>query len=262
MAIKYGQKSAAVAGLQQLLNNRGYRLAVDGHFGAATEAAVKAYQQDNGLVVDGIWGEQSEASAAGQKTKEMLTQADIEAAAEILGVEAAVIQAVNKVEANGRGFLPDGRVKILFERHIFYRELAKKYGKATADKWAAETPHICNRSPGGYRGGAAEYPRFSRAFAIDADCAMKSCSWGAYQIMGFNHQPAGFADVGSFVDAMKAGEGEQLKAFCRFIAADKGMHAAIKAKKWADFARRYNGQDYRKNAYDTKLADAYERFAA
>lgn len=170
--------------------------------------------------------------------------------------------AVSRVEAQGRGFLSDGRVKILFERHIFYRELQKKHGDAEAEFWARQAPHICSKSPGGYKGGPAEYPRFSRAFAIDADCAMKSCSWGAYQIMGFNHRQAGFKTVGEMVDAVKTGENAQLMAFAAFIKADKAMHAALVKKDWPDFARRYNGPDYRRNAYDTKLADAYQRYVA
>lgn len=261
MSIKYGDKNQYVSAMQMILKAKGYDVEADGIFGAKTEEAVKAFQRDQGLVVDGIWGKQTDAAAEGKQTKDMLTQNDIIEAAAILGVEPAVIHAVNRVEAKGRGYLPDGRIKILFERHIFYRELKTKYGQTIADKWAAEAPHICNRTPGGYRGGAAEYPRFSRANTIDPQCAMKSCSWGAYQIMGFNHAAAGFDDVDSFVEAVKTSEGEQLKAFVRFISADKAMHAALKAKKWADFARRYNGPDYRKNAYDTKLADVYQRFA-
>ena len=54
--IKRGSKCEAVKKLQQILNAKGYKLSVDGDFGPATEAAVKAYQKANGLEVDGEVG--------------------------------------------------------------------------------------------------------------------------------------------------------------------------------------------------------------
>ena len=262
--LKFGSKGAEVETLQRLLNAAGANVKTDGWFGTATEKAVREFQAaaTPPLVADGIAGAQTLAALQGRRTPDMLDQTAIESAAALLGVEVAAVMAVSRVEAQGRGFLSDGRVKILFERHIFYRELQKKHGDAEAEFWARQAPHICSKSPGGYKGGPAEYPRFSRAFAIDADCAMKSCSWGAYQIMGFNHRQAGFKTVGEMVDAVKTGENAQLMAFAAFIKADKAMHAALVKKDWPDFARRYNGPDYRRNAYDTKLADAYQRYAA
>lgn len=40
------------------------------------------------------------------------------------------------------------------------------------------------------------------------------------------------------------------------------MHAALQSKKWATFARLYNGSEYAKNQYDTKLLNAYKAYAA
>lgn len=48
--------SKAVADLQLLLNARGRELVVDGDFGPKTLAAVKAFQEQNGLHPDGIVG--------------------------------------------------------------------------------------------------------------------------------------------------------------------------------------------------------------
>lgn len=42
--------------IQYQLNSKGYHLAVDGIWGNATEAAVRAFQADHGLAVDGIVG--------------------------------------------------------------------------------------------------------------------------------------------------------------------------------------------------------------
>lgn len=60
--IKRGSKCEAVKKLQQILNTKGYKLSVDGDFGPATEAAVKAYQKANNLEVDGEVSEKTWAS--------------------------------------------------------------------------------------------------------------------------------------------------------------------------------------------------------
>jgi peptidoglycan hydrolase-like protein with peptidoglycan-binding domain len=57
--LRQGDSGAAVTKLQQLLNAKGINIAVDGVFGNATRAAVVQFQQQNGLVVDGIVGTQT-----------------------------------------------------------------------------------------------------------------------------------------------------------------------------------------------------------
>lgn len=52
--LQYGSGGTDVAQLQKYLNNNGYNLRVDGDFGSKTQAAVKDYQQKNGLTADGI----------------------------------------------------------------------------------------------------------------------------------------------------------------------------------------------------------------
>lgn len=54
--LSYGSSGDEVKKLQKALNNAGYSLDVDGEFGRKTQNAVKAYQQKNGLSVDGIVG--------------------------------------------------------------------------------------------------------------------------------------------------------------------------------------------------------------
>ena len=51
MILKYGSKGKEVQKLQEFLS-----ISADGHFGPGTEKAVKAWQADNDLVVDGIVG--------------------------------------------------------------------------------------------------------------------------------------------------------------------------------------------------------------
>ena len=57
--LRRGSKGEDVRKMQRQLSNRGYQLSVDGDFGPATEAKVKQFQRDKGLVIDGIVGSQT-----------------------------------------------------------------------------------------------------------------------------------------------------------------------------------------------------------
>ena len=178
---------------------------------------------------------------------------DLRQAARRLGCDVPAIRAVVEVESLGGGYQRDGRPKVLFERHCFHRE--------TKGRWSALYPDISSPQAGGYRGGAAEYERLARAMELDRTAALRSASWGAYQIMGFNHALVGFDTVGGFVEAMVESSARQLAAFIAFIETS-GLAEALRTHDWAGFARGYNGPAFRRNRYDEKLARAYRRFAA
>jgi len=55
-ALKRGSRGSQVRELQTLLNKTGERLSTDGIFGRGTEAAVKRFQQSQGLSADGVVG--------------------------------------------------------------------------------------------------------------------------------------------------------------------------------------------------------------
>lgn len=59
VVLRRGSFGDAVRGLQQLLRTKGYTLAIDGDFGAATELAVMMWQQQHQLNADGIVGRQT-----------------------------------------------------------------------------------------------------------------------------------------------------------------------------------------------------------
>lgn len=66
LTLRHGSKGSAVTTLQKALNAAGYSdIKVDGTYGKATEAAVKLYQQMNGLKVDGVAGSQTLAKLLG-----------------------------------------------------------------------------------------------------------------------------------------------------------------------------------------------------
>lgn len=58
-------KSLYVENLQNLLDENGYPCDADGVFGANTEAAVRKFQKDMGLGVDGIAGEKTKTALIG-----------------------------------------------------------------------------------------------------------------------------------------------------------------------------------------------------
>lgn len=55
--LSLGSSGSEVTSAQQQLRDLGYSVSVDGYFGDDTEQAVKAFQRDKGLYVDGVIGE-------------------------------------------------------------------------------------------------------------------------------------------------------------------------------------------------------------
>ncbi|PTB19540.1 peptidoglycan-binding protein [Trinickia symbiotica] len=258
---RLGDGGNDVALLQRRLTRAGFPLEVTHLYDDATETAVAAFQRKIGLVDDGIAGPKTYAAlSTGQRDLKQLSVADLERAAQTLDVPIACVRAVNEVESSGMGFLHDGRPIILFERHIFWKRL-KARGVDPAPL-AAKNRNILSQTPGGYQSGAAEYTRLAAAELIDVAAAWESASWGAFQVMGYRWERLGYASVDDFVARMEASEADQLDAFVRYVKADAALTAALRARKWAAFAKGYNGPKYAAKLYDVKLERAYARYAA
>lgn len=194
--------------------------------------------------------------------RDKLTNEMIKDLANRLGIEPALLKAVQIVEAAGRnGFLSDGRPQILFEGHIMYKEFHKKFPDRDLN-------YLCKRfsmvfypkwDKSKYFGGLGEYKRLELAKEIDEECALKATSWGMFQIMGFNHNLCGCKDVFDFVHKMSESHEKQLELMYYFMN-NSGCLKELKEKDWAGFAKKYNGPGYAQNAYDQKLRNAYENF--
>lgn len=186
--------------------------------------------------------------------KPTLTDQDFRDAAAALGCEVAAIRAVCQVEAPKGGFNPDGTPATLFEGHKFY--------KYTAGKFAVKAPDLCfkvwTRAHYG-KTWQQEQARLQRAMALDREAALKSASWGKFQIMGFNHFLVGYDTIQKFVTAMYQGEREQLLAFVRYVQT-AGLAPALRRRDFAGFARGYNGPAYAHNDYHGKMAAAFAGF--
>jgi hypothetical protein len=181
-------------------------------------------------------------------TAKLLSDSDISAAAESIGVPEVNLRAVISVETSGKGFDSQGRPKMLFEPHIFYRNLASAKQTNAVDLGLAYSTWGQQRYP------ADSYPRLVQAVAIDEVAALKSCSWGLGQIMGENFPMLRYTTVEEMVLAAEVGELEQLEQMLGFLTASHGAIAALESGNWAAFARIYNGPSYAQNHYDTKLA--------
>lgn len=168
-----------------------------------------------------------------------------------LAVKAPEIWAVLAVETSGCGFLADRRPKILFERHVFHKLTGGRF----------DDGDISDKSPGGYgAGGAHQYDRLARALAKDRTAALQSASWGVGQVLGTNFKAAGFTDVETMVSAMSDSEDAQLAGMASFIRSKK-LDAALQAHDWTAFARGYNGKNFAKNQYDTRLRGEFQKFS-
>jgi hypothetical protein len=162
------------------------------------------------------------------------------------------VKAVAETEVGVRSpFDSKNRPTILYERHYFSRITNGKFDK--------DHPDISHPKAGKYGLFSEQYPKLERASKLDKAAALMSCSWGAFQIMGKNHQQAGFNTVDAFVAGMQSIE-SQMEAFVTFCSNDRRLVKALINKDWAAFARIYNGPDYKKNSYDVMMKQNYEKF--
>ena len=171
-----------------------------------------------------------------------------------IGVGEDEIHAILDVEAAGAGFDKQGRPKMLFEPHVFWRELGPG---AKRDRAATEGLAYPRWKPGAYPKDS--YPRLQKAMAIDEEAALRSASWGLGQVMGFNAQAAGYPFAKAMVVAFMDDEEAHLRAMIRFIVTNK-LDDELRRHDWAGFARGYNGPGFAKNGYDKKLAASFARW--
>jgi len=100
----------------------------------------------------------------------------------------------------------------------------------------------------------ARWHQFVAMHKADPVAAVLCHSFGWPQIMGFNHRACEFEDEQNFLRSMRTVDG-QGRAFAGFVQSSPRLHAAMKSEAVQDIARHYNGSGYKRNRYDTKLAN-------
>ena len=225
-----------------------------------------------------------------------ITQEQWKETAKKIDCEPEVLRAIAEVESGGRIAFwrlnkADGAniPAILYERHYFSKATQHKYDKDHPDlSW-----------PTGYRKKdrlgkkdtkmsdgqvdvddiygdyASAYLRLINAYRLDPDAALKSCSWGKFQIMGDNHAMCGEDKLRNFVKKMCTSEDAQIGLLAEFIrqkprawkdrknkalGKEISLWDAVKTKDWAAIAFNYNGPGYKTYGYDTKLKNAYDKY--
>lgn len=182
--------------------------------------------------------------------------------ADALGCEPEVIKAIAITESNGNGFLPNGQPKILFEPYQFGRITKNKFnGKSIIiDKISYPLSLFgkWNRTRSKYGNGSIQYEKLEAAMKLNHDAAIESCSWGAYQVMGFNWKLYEYANATEFMEAMKL-PSEQLNCLVKYLEINR-LQDALKSKNWVKIAKTYNGSGYAQNKYDIILEKNYIKF--
>lgn len=191
-----------------------------------------------------------------------ITDNDVANLADSLQCHPADLEAIAEVESGGFGWYADGRIKILFEKHVFYRYLdgavrtnAMKSGLARA-KWISP-------SSGGYKDQATvdqRYALLERALKVNREGAFKSVSIGKFQIMGFNHVVCGHPTAEDMFTKFCQSEVYQLSAFAAFLKS-KGLISAIQRRAFAEIERGYNGGGLN-GAYAVKMKAASDKLRA
>lgn len=192
--------------------------------------------------------------------------------AEKYDIEYALIKAIANVETKSTGFYK-GKPSILFERHVFYRNLEKN--GINPDVILAEhgrglvypKPYANRRnSPKDDRYGSYDnqWVRFNKAKAINEDAAIAAISMGKFQVLGENWKMLGYDSPKDFFASNHTEDG-QIDAFLRYISKRKGMIEALNAKDFKKIKILYNGKmmkDADRNGVDDyvdKLVKEYKR---
>lgn len=105
-----------------------------------------------------------------------------------------------------------------------------------------------------------QFVKLDDAKQIDNDSAIKSCSWGKFQVMGKYYDYL-YGSPNEMEEAMNMCEIQHFAYFKVYLKDVTGatMIKAMKEKNWNKIAELYNGPDYAINKYHTKMKNEYEK---
>lgn len=213
--------------------------------------SIEALQARVGVSQDGVWGDVSRQALFDHFTNvnaPSVSVQDIADYAQRLGCTVAQINAIAKVESSGGGFDKSGKPKILFERHWFHR--------LTGGRWSPAT--FSQAQSGGY--GESSWFKLSAACARNPDAAFSSASWGKFQVMGGHWRRLGYPSPYAMAWTAIQSEADHYEMLVRYIEKFALKHAlrAISAdpETCRRFAKGYNGPQYERLGYHTKIAEA------
>ncbi len=250
--LRVGSTGPAVVAWQKFLKEHGYfRAGTAPHFGPKTYEATVSFQREHNLVGDGIVGpatrrvaDQIETSSKSSESK----PTDFAAIAKLAGIPVPVLRAIKEVESNGK---PSA---VRFEPHLFHR-----HRPDLADR----VPYT--KSHRGYSMVAKETSRraLEHAMTVDADVAIRSTSFGSYQVLG-GYLLAAYP--GDPMAAYRAFRDDPDEASDRMVAA--WFKDNVRARRAAnasppDFtalAKAYNGPNQHVHKYDERIERAWRKY--
>lgn len=161
------------------------------------------------------------------------------------GISPPMVRAIRQIESGASSRA------VRFEPHVFHRE--------TGGRYRAQVPY----TPGEGRSASSvrtetNRAAFERAKQLDAAAAVRSTSWGSYQVLGghlirlFGSPTTGVSAFDSDPDTVSD------RLLVAWMRANPPALAAARANNFAEFARRYNGPAYYVRHYDQRLAAAFE----
>lgn len=106
-------------------------------------------------------------------------------------------------------------------------------------------------------GQVLEHRALACAREIDETAAISATSWGCGQVMGEYWRELGYQSPGAFAIGMQS-EARQILAVFRHLEVISAALPSLRARQWADVARKYNGAG-QVAWYAGRMADAYER---
>jgi RHS repeat-associated protein len=178
-----------------------------------------------------------------------------------LNVEVAMMKAISKQESRANPFDKQGRPIILFERHKMWQHLKEDgFDLQKRLELQSQYPSIVNQESGGYS-DMSSWKKMAIAAGIDENAAIKSASWGKFQVLGETYSWR-YKSPQQLKRAMSYSEMEQFMYFKSFLIHKKGMLDAMRNKNWEEIARLYNGNKWKKinPKYASNLETYYLQF--
>ncbi len=168
--------------------------------------------------------------------------------------DSGVLAGFMQVESGSQAFSNvQDRPLIRFEVHVFWRLWGRSHRaqfnqhfrfNQTGNAWTGHQFRINNTSPWqNFHGNQnREWQAVNIAETIsNQETAYRSMSIGMGQIMGFNHNNAGFATAVDMFDAFNRSERAQMDGILNFINANPRLLRAVQNRNFNNIARYYNG---------------------
>lgn len=184
-----------------------------------------------------------------------ITANDVAAQAVFYKIDLAALRAVMAVESRNSGYDAKRRPIILYEPHVFYRNLSGKQRDQAVRVGLAYKSWGQQPYP---PGSDAQYKRLAEAIKINEEAAYRSISIGMGQVLGENFKAAGCDSAREMFEQATVSETNQLKHMIGFIVA-KGLRDDLNRQDWRGFAAGYNGRG-QVDKYSKWLAREYDKW--